>query len=169
MKSTHIRICLLSFVGVMAFVGMVLSQPGSQIPKPIHKHGEPELPPVRPLRALGSLGNMINMTNREDPHQQAVARLLETHACPDSRLNYFKPIMEREGLRLLGWHHEIVNVESVGGIDQTTVQVQPIVTAKNGRPVRLTGATVEVFVVQKDSLVPLRNETLGSPTGIVME
>lgn len=161
----------------MAFVGTVLSQPAPQVPKPVArqlpkpvtKHGEPEMPRVRQLPPIGSLGNMIRMTNRENARQQAVAKLLEVQPCPDTRFNFFKGIIAREDLRLLGWHHEIVKVETLDGVEQTTVRVHPVVTQKNGRPVRLTGETLEVYSVENNQLLPLRDQSLGSATGIIRE
>lgn len=169
MKSTHVRICLLAFVGSTALAGTVLSQPDRQVPKPVTKHGEPKMPTVEPLRPIGSIGHIIKMKNHDNPQEQAVAKLLESQIARDARVNYFKGIIDREELRLLGWHQEIVKVETLDGVEQATVRVHPIVSERNGRPVRLTGTTQEVYAVRNGNLVPLRTETQGSPTGIVRE
>ncbi|MEK6259166.1 MAG: hypothetical protein AABP62_11170 [Planctomycetota bacterium] len=109
------------------------------------------------------------MANPQNPQQQAIAKLLRVQAIPESRVNVFKTVIERNELRFLGWHQGIVDINRLDGVDHTTVLVHAIVTLKDGHPVRLLGATKEVYAMKNDKLVLVRTQTVGSATAMIVE
>lgn len=170
MKSTHVQICVVVGFGVLVLVGTVLSQSAPRVPKqPLTKHEPVQWPPADPLRTIGTLENKVKLRNADDPRQQAIAQFLRAQIDPESRGEAFKPVIEREKLRVWGWHQEIIAVEQVDGVEHVTVQTQPSVSLQSGGDIGITGAIRHVYAVKDNKLVLLRTETVGFPPSMFLD
>jgi len=156
MKTSILRIAILTFVGVLALGAVAAySQVGETPPVVLPKLDHVVANPASgDAKESGPLENIVKLSKPADEKQIAIAELLRRQTTPSIRAAYFQSVLTNPQLPFKRWHLSIREVSIVDAVTRVKVRAIPFLKST----ARVHGFLDETYEVRGDDLKLLKTD-----------